>query len=368
MEDLRGFFPTIEFGVGRVVTKGEDFHAEHVNVDLADFRRKRKGAAGDEPDRPKDRELAPGGAPTTEGNGHAAGAEGGEALPNPSIVANFSYFGVFDGHGGKGSAKFCSESLLGLILDEGATAGAQAPEEHGDEARVCMDALSDDEVREIDAQEKFVATLPDSLDAAFKGADSEWKGKDLPSGTTATVALITGWELVCASVGDSCAYFHTGKQLLQVSGNHRIEEDKSSGKVIVTEEITRVRSSGGSIARAEIEGKAVGPLRIWPGGLAMTRTIGDRSAEDVSSSEPEIRHLTMPQEGGRLIMASDGLWDAITPKQAFSLIKGTQATKAAATKLCKASVKALGKRDDISESNFLPPSPSILPSLFALKH
>ncbi|QDZ22589.1 serine/threonine protein phosphatase 2C [Chloropicon primus] len=304
------YYPTIEYGLGRTVTKGEDFHVEEVGLT------------------------------TAEEVGYATAAK------NCQAVAKYGYFGVFDGHGGKGSAKFCSESLLGIVLKE------HAEREEGcgqsDDSTAQRDELlSEEEASCLRSQEAFVSNLPGCLDSAFKQADLEWKERDLPSGTTATVAFVSAWELVCASVGDSCAYFHTGKQLLQVSGNHRIEEDKETGKVVVTDEIKRVRGCGGSVARAEIEGKAVGPLRIWPGGLAMTRTLGDKAASEVSSSTPEVRHLSLPQTGGRLIMASDGLWDAVTPKQAFSLVKSTQASKAA-TKLCKASVKALGKRDDIT--------------------
>ena len=37
------------------------------------------------------------------------------------------------------------------------------------------------------------------------------------SGTTATVAAISGWEVVIANVGDSCAYMDTGVEVVLVS-------------------------------------------------------------------------------------------------------------------------------------------------------
>lgn len=40
------------------------------------------------------------------------------------------------------------------------------------------------------------------------------------SGTTATVAVLIGWELTVANVGDSCAYLDTGSEVLQVSIFH----------------------------------------------------------------------------------------------------------------------------------------------------
>ena len=36
----------------------------------------------------------------------------------------------------------------------------------------------------------------------------------------------------------------------------------------------------GEIEQSEVDGRAVGQLRVWPGGLAMTRSIGDYEAGD----------------------------------------------------------------------------------------
>ena len=44
--------------------------------------------------------------------------------------------------------------------------------------------------------------------------------------------------------------------------------------------------------------------------------------------EPEVRQVTLPASGGRVIIASDGLWDAIAPKTAAHHVRGMPATKA----------------------------------------
>lgn len=90
------------------------------------------------------------------------------------------------------------------------------------------------------------------------------------SGTTATVVAVVGWEVFVANVGDSLAYLDTGSECIRVSANHRIDDSLS--------ERNRIKSAGGSIARAAVNNVGVGPLRAWPGGLAMGRTIGDPSA------------------------------------------------------------------------------------------
>lgn len=45
-------------------------------------------------------------------------------------------------------------------------------------------------------------------------------------------------------------------------------------------------------------------------------------------SEPEVRQVTLPASGGRVIIASDGLWDAVAPKTAAHHVRGMPATKA----------------------------------------
>jgi hypothetical protein len=46
--------------------------------------------------------------------------------------------------------------------------------------------------------------------------------------------------------------------------------------------------------RMQVDGKPVGPQRVWPGGLAMGRTLGDASAGSVVTCEPEARQV-LPQ-------------------------------------------------------------------------
>ena len=46
-------------------------------------------------------------------------------------------------------------------------------------------------------------------------------------------------------------------------------------------------------------------------------------------TQPEVRQVTLPSTGGRIIIASDGLWDSVTPKTAAHHIRGLPASKAA---------------------------------------
>lgn len=53
------------------------------------------------------------------------------------------------------------------------------------------------------------------------------------------------------------------------------------------EDVERIVRLGGIIAQSDVDGVIAGPLRVWPGGLMMTRSLGDASAGNVSVSQAE---------------------------------------------------------------------------------
>ena len=71
-----------------------------------------------------------------------------------------------------------------------------------------------------------------------------------------------------------------------MSGNHRLDSNKA--------ERARAEAAGVEVAASVLEGKPVGPLRMWPGGLAMSRSLGDhpvRAAQGVESRAVGYRHV-----------------------------------------------------------------------------
>lgn len=126
-----------------------------------------------------------------------------------------------------------------------------------------------------------------------------------------TVVLIVGRLLTIANVGDSSAFLHDGKNFHQLSKDHRLEDCPS--------EVSRLWKAGLQLAplNASLSGPAeegdtgYGPLRVWPGGLAVSRSIGDADVTSHVLCLPHIRQLLVPQTGARLILASDGIWDAL---------------------------------------------------------
>lgn len=65
-------------------------------------------------------------------------------------------------------------------------------------------------------------------------------------------------------------------------------------------------------------------------GSRLTRSQhGCKSPEEMQtfSTWPQV---VLPRGGGRLLLASDGLWDSVTPKTALHHVRGLPASKAAA--------------------------------------
>lgn len=82
--------------------------------------------------------------------------------------------------------------------------------------------------------------VPQALHAGFVETNRVCVNKFERSGTTATLAVLVGWELIVASVGDSLAFVDTGTEVISVSSNHRVADSP--------DEVARVIAAGGERA------------------------------------------------------------------------------------------------------------------------
>ena len=281
-----------------------------------------------------------------------------------TINTHFGAWGVFDGHGGRQVATYASHSLIKFVAEfcEHPLASNELDELHpsSDDCEsddfVCSPRVLDDSSQRIDAVEhilrnessavdewsaqcEFMKRLPIAVRRAFLKCDEMACKQFSHGGTTGTVAFVCGWQLLVANVGDSCAYLDTGSEVLAVSGNHRLEANQS--------EVMRIEQSGGEVAPSSIDGKPAGPIRVWPGGLAMSRTIGDVEAGNLCLAEAEISQVTIPKDGARLFIASDGLWDAVHPKTASHHTRDMTASEAS-HKLLSMAIKKDHLKDDVT--------------------
>ena len=204
----------------------------------------------------------------------------------------------------------------------------------------------------------FEYLLPQALKLAFENLDENFLRKDIHSGCTATVVIVNGRNVTTAAVGDSLATLDVPnrKGTSRLSNEHRL--DCSDG------ERKRIVESGGEVRPTEVEDgpngerRGVGPLRVWPGGLAVSRSIGDRDGKKGGViATPDVSRVLLERganssSGGvmacRIVVASDGLWDAATPKMVSAETRKMNCQNAAAA-LVKLSQKAkFDNRDDVT--------------------
>lgn len=248
-------------------------------------------------------------------------------------ASTFAVFGVFDGHNGASAAVFSKENLL----------------------RNVMSALPT-----TTSRDDWLAALPRALVAGFIKTDIDFQGRGEMSGTTATFVLVDKWTVTVASVGDSrCILDAFGGGVSALSVDHRFEEN--------AEERKRVMDCGGEVCRLSLAGGAeIGPLRCWPGGLCLSRSIGDVDVGDFIVPIPHVKQIKLSKAGGRLIIASDGVWDALSCEKAAKCCRGLPA-ELAARQVVKESLRTRGLRDDTTclVVDLLPPVSyiSTMPSL-----
>lgn len=246
---------------------------------------------------------------------------------NPST--SFSVFGIFDGHNGSAAAIFSRDHLLNYVLNA-------MP--HG---------LGRDE---------WLHALPRALVAGFVKTDKEFQSKGKTSGTTATFVIIDGWTVTVASVGDSrCILDAQGGGVSILTVDHRLEEN--------AEERERVTASGGEVGRLSIfGGTEIGPLRCWPGGLCLSRSIGDMDVGEFIVPIPYVKQVKLSSTGGRLVIASDGIWDALSSELAAKSCRGLPA-ELAARQVVKEALRTRGLKDDTTcvVVDIIPPAPDTKP-------
>ncbi|CAK7340595.1 unnamed protein product [Dovyalis caffra] len=220
---------------------------------------------------------------------------------------SFSVFAIFDGHNGISAAIFTKEKLLDNVLS----------------------AIPQDV-----SKEEWLQALPRALVAGFVKTDIEFQKKGETSG--GVVSLLTV--------------------------DHRLEEN--------VEERERVTASGGEVGRLNVfGGNEVGPLRCWPGGLCLSRSIGDTDVGEFIVPIPHVKQVKLSHAGGRLIIASDGIWDALSSDMAAKSCRGLLA-ELAAKLVVKEALRSRGLKDDTTclVVDIIPSDIPVLPPIPRKKH
>eukprot|EP00210_Caulerpa_lentillifera_P007469 g7139.t1 len=218
--------------------------------------------------------------------------------PQPEMLGKWDLFCLCDGHGGREAADFALANLPSLLassLPTGPTPDTDTPQGR-----------------------QWLREIRVSIDKAFNTLDLTFSRQcAFPNvGCTLTIALLSGWILTMANLGDSEAFLDLGSgKAIELTTSHKIDTNLS--------EQARLKRCGNQI-RPLSEGffrpampdeEGIGPLRVWPSGLAVSRAIGDQDCGHAVLASPHIKQIKIPFSGARLIIASDGLWDHLTPER-----------------------------------------------------
>lgn len=219
---------------------------------------------------------------------------------------------VCDGHGGATASHLCRAHMLERMIAEAESDGSSASLERA--ARSSIENVHRD----------VVAT-------------------GSTAGTTVTVVAInvSRAELTVAHVGDSAALLVEAESETMLTEEHRLDDSPA--------ERERVVAAGSTIGRAcTADGYLSGPLRAYPGGLAVCRTVGDTDCVG-ASSEPYVHSRSFDAAAGAaIIVCSDGVWDALSPEKVAACVRRSRAANAAAEYVVEKAIKARGLRDDTS--------------------
>lgn len=218
---------------------------------------------------------------------------------------------VADGHGGPEAAQLCEDTLLQTIVKEAGAADAASLQ------AACSRAF-----------------------ATVHAAVCERESAD--AGACVTVVAINEGrgEVTCAHVGDSSALLVEESGHRPLTAEHRLSNSP--------EEQARVVACGARLAKARSDDGyfGVGPIRAWPGGLAVCRTVGDADCAYVDPT-PVVCTLAFERPGGaKVIACSDGVWDALSEERVAKHVRAAATPADAAAKVVRAAIRARGLRDD----------------------
>lgn len=132
-------------------------------------------------------------------------------------------------------------------------------------------------------------------------------------------------DLIVANVGDCRGYLCRQNEPVEIAKPHHPNSP---------EEKARITSLGGAV--------------VWHGAwrvngiLAVSRSIGDVNLKKWVIPNPDITKFTIQPDDDFLVIASDGLWDVVQPKEMVEIVRDTCKTlgrKQVCQQLCEAALK-----------------------------
>ncbi|XP_011031437.1 PREDICTED: probable protein phosphatase 2C 60 isoform X1 [Populus euphratica] len=242
------------------------------------------------------------------------------------LDATTSFFGVYDGHGGKVVAKFCAKFLHQQVLkNEAYVAGDIGTSVQKSFFRMDEMMCGQRGWRELaslgDKINKFTGMIEGLIWSPRCGDSNEqlddWAFEEGPhsnfsgptSGCTACVGIIRHNQLIVANAGDSRCVISRKGQAYNLSRDHKpdLEAEKE-----------RILKAGGFIHAGRVNGS-----------LNLARAIGDVEfkqnkflpvEKQIVTANPDINIVELCDDDDFLVLACDGIWDCMSSQQLVDFI------------------------------------------------
>ena len=228
----------------------------------------------------------------------------------------WSFFAVYDGHGGATWADFLRDNLHQFIVKQESFPS--------DPVTAIRDGFEE-------AEAFFLEIIENAADEAMREAgETNFEGFVDNSGSWAIVILIIDRIVYVANVGDSRSIMSAngGKNIYSLSKDHKPNEEG---------EAYRILHNGGKIYQTQtivpkLDGSGneciLGPHRVFPGRLSVSRSFGDIEAKlpkyggnmKVIVADPEIRVFEITDEMDFIILAWDGIYDKLNNKEISQIV------------------------------------------------
>ncbi|KAK6147845.1 hypothetical protein DH2020_018757 [Rehmannia glutinosa] len=282
-----------------------------------------------------------------------------------NLDGSTSFFGVYDGHGGKEVSKFCAKFLHKQVLEHEAYAagdlgtsvrkaflrmdqmmcgrtgqkelallrgkedkpsgsGENVPK--NDEVNRQTDCWPSEEDKpciyeyslfKLLLNERIISIVDiaclvtlhhDSIELTVMGIHSDYQGPS--AGSTACVTIIQNNQLLVANAGDSRCVKSRKGQAHDLSKDHKPD---------IALEKRRILEAGGYVQYGRVNGS-----------LNLARAIGDMemkqnrslpAEKQIVTADPDIVTLELSEDDEFLIIACDGIWDCMSSQQAVDFVK-----------------------------------------------
>ena len=212
--------------------------------------------------------------------------------------------GVYDGHAGASAAAIAAELLTPTFLSlYDSTKGTRAFEEW----------FNAEQVRH-----------------AYVTTDKAIVNRTIEGGAAVATLYFHEDRFIAANVGDVRIVLGDGFKAVQITLDHKPD---------LPEEKSRIEALGGEIINYDVP-------RLQ-GTLAMARALGDTYLKPYVTAEPRVTEGFLGRKTDIAVLASDGIWDVLTSKEAISIARSAGSAQGGAELV---QVKALerGSRDNIT--------------------